>query len=383
MEYNPIAINEVLAYSFQQQRRARPTRHRFFIELVNTLTSPELGTPAAAGLRHRDEQRQRAGPGRVPVRPRRTAGHALGRRLLGSRLHGRRPGEPSRPVPGPVAAGRDLLRPASPVHGDVGRFDDSRIRSRHSAGRRRATRCSSRCPRQCPGGSATLANLFLGNSAHGTAPEQPACAFVLHRRSATRRRRPPATETTPFASHLRAEHCVRPGRHTGTPARNRCLPPACVPPTAIGRRPARPIQQPALQTIPSLTARIRPRRSIYWVCLRRPANPFAPVSASNPMIVVDACGFPISSRGALARQRRTGTRTTTIIFSYQRLQPFRGGHAVPMPGVTGNGNRSALRLQRADRRADHRDHNTWASPGPGQQITGSGRYHTLGTTRLV
>ena len=30
----------------------------------------------------------------------------------------------------------------------------------------------------------------------------------------------------------------------------------------------------------------------YWVCLRRPANLFAPVSLTNPMIVVDAVRFP-------------------------------------------------------------------------------------------
>ena len=32
--------------------------------------------------------------------------------------------------------------------------------------------------------------------------------------------------------------------------------------------------------------------SYYWVCLRRPANLFAPVSANNPMVVVDATRFP-------------------------------------------------------------------------------------------
>ena len=46
MEYNPIAINEVMAYSFA----STTATNRFFIELVNTLTSPELGTPTAAGL---------------------------------------------------------------------------------------------------------------------------------------------------------------------------------------------------------------------------------------------------------------------------------------------------------------------------------------------
>ena len=54
MEFNPIAINEVLAYSFLRKdpggnATATP---RFFIELANTLTSPETGaattTPASS-----------------------------------------------------------------------------------------------------------------------------------------------------------------------------------------------------------------------------------------------------------------------------------------------------------------------------------------------
>ena len=44
MEYNPITINEVLAYSFQG---TSGQTNRFFMELVNALTSPELGTPTA------------------------------------------------------------------------------------------------------------------------------------------------------------------------------------------------------------------------------------------------------------------------------------------------------------------------------------------------
>ena len=43
MEYNPVAINEVLAYGFQSRRTADPKSaqytNRFFIELVNTLTA--------------------------------------------------------------------------------------------------------------------------------------------------------------------------------------------------------------------------------------------------------------------------------------------------------------------------------------------------------
>ena len=47
MEYTPIAINEVLAYSFRRNKSNTPTpTPRFFIELVNTLTSPSTQTSA-------------------------------------------------------------------------------------------------------------------------------------------------------------------------------------------------------------------------------------------------------------------------------------------------------------------------------------------------
>ena len=71
----------------------------------------------------------------------------------------------------------------------------------------------------------------------------------------------------------------------------------------------------------------------YWVCLRRPANPFAPVTAANPMIVVDAMRFPFIESGGTALGG-TVTPGKNYIFSCQRLQPFRGGHAVPVPGLT-------------------------------------------------
>ena len=45
MEYNPVAINEALAYSFSYSAAgAASTSNRFLMELVNTLTSPEMGT---------------------------------------------------------------------------------------------------------------------------------------------------------------------------------------------------------------------------------------------------------------------------------------------------------------------------------------------------
>ena len=106
----------------------------------------------------------------------------------------------------------------------------------------------------------------------------------------------------------------------------------------------------------------------YWVCLRRPANPFAPVSAANPMLVVDAMRFPyIDGTAPLTGQGPTGGPTTVpnltasqvnTAYSAQRFQPYRGGHAVPVAAGTPAGGaahadaRCPLWLHRADRGAD-------------------------------
>ena len=82
----------------------------------------------------------------------------------------------------------------------------------------------------------------------------------------------------------------------------------------------------------------------FWVCLRRPANPFAAVSQTNPMVVVDSMRFPyidgtanptgttwtVSGSGYTPG---TGGTPPNTIYSAQRLQPYRGGHAVPMPNA--------------------------------------------------
>jgi hypothetical protein len=90
----------------------------------------------------------------------------------------------------------------------------------------------------------------------------------------------------------------------------------------------------------------------YWVCLRRPANLFAPVSLSNPMVVVDAVRFPITdATGPItgtSADGRVGVPNAAsdtvpasaapgaagganVPYSVQRFQPYRGGHAVPVP----------------------------------------------------
>ena len=59
----------------------------------------------------------------------------------------------------------------------------------------------------------------------------------------------------------------------------------------------------------------------YWVCLRRPANPFAPVSLNNPMVVVDSMRFPYFD----------GTANTT---SYTPSPPFRADRSRHRPRRT-------------------------------------------------
>ena len=71
MEYNPVAINEVLAYSFVNSAGgsgdADARANRFFIELVNTQTSPEIST----SCRRDGGVQPGAGSGRVCVQRRR------------------------------------------------------------------------------------------------------------------------------------------------------------------------------------------------------------------------------------------------------------------------------------------------------------------------
>ena len=76
------------------------------------------------------------------------------------------------------------------------------------------------------------------------------------------------------------------------------LPPAggVLPPTTVGG--TVPSTYPnKISTAPSFPGPGSGNGAMFWVCLRRPANPFAPVTAANPMIVVDAMRFPVIEGG--------------------------------------------------------------------------------------
>ncbi|MEW4568754.1 hypothetical protein AB1L88_12885 [Tautonia sp. JC769] len=81
-----------------------------------------------------------------------------------------------------------------------------------------------------------------------------------------------------------------------------------------------------------------PEGRYFWLYLRRPANPLLPPDpSSNPMVVVDSIRFPF---GASEGEGQVDTSTNEDdevtpadhpIYSIQRPQPFRGGQLVPDP----------------------------------------------------
>ena len=81
----------------------------------------------------------------------------------------------------------------------------------------------------------------------------------------------------------------------------------------------------------------------YWVYLRRPANPFDTAALvtdnsmpgyrpNREMVVVDAMRFPFIDCGPTY-----GTASTTKPYSARRLQPYRGGHLLPVATTAGAG----------------------------------------------
>lgn len=95
------------------------------------------------------------------------------------------------------------------------------------------------------------------------------------------------------------------------------------------------VQNPTMYPVPQLNPN---QRKYYWVYLRRPANPFAPSTGAigpNPMVTVDSMRFAYIEGGGTVTQIDQGGYTNDMataganpIYSTQRMQPFRGGHAV-------------------------------------------------------
>ena len=312
MEYNPIAINEVMGYSFA----STPTTNRFFVELVNTLTSPELGTPTAAGL----------GTG---------TNNASVLDLAGFQSAGATP--PPTPWDGGcwdlVFTGDDPMSRPDPVLGELqpgGTYYSliPLVQASFSTANLPVPAGDPvifPLPQAPPQTGASLSNYFTGDPTK--TPVAPYYFLTIGNPL------PAGAEVNPFVPTYTLNSSWDPV--SSAAPTGRVLPPAggVLPPTTVGG--PVPLTYPnKFSTAPSFPGPGTGNGAMFWVCLRRPANPFAPVTAANPMIVVDAMRFPVIEGGGTAGSPPSLTNANQI-FSYQRLQPFRGGHAVPMPGVTG------------------------------------------------
>jgi hypothetical protein len=356
MEYCPIAINEVLAYSFQRKATvggnpAVVRTPRFFAELVNTLNSPELGTTTAPGLGTGannasvldlagfqsgstpapitpwdggcwdivftdDGPQDRPDPIRGQLQP---TGRFYGLIPLVSATFNNTPtvvpttppGPPqgNGPPPPPTAGADPVIYPLPQTAGAGATVGNPVTSDNFFTG-------VSAAPSTYP----VAPNYFLtiGN------PLQPSVAGAK-------------TEQTPFGPTYELNlgwdpvdyvDNTNPGNGSQLPAAGGVLPP-----TTVGG--TEPTRYPVL--IPSTVPTSAGAAQFYWMCLRRPANPFAPVTDANPMIVVDCMRFPyIEGQGTgTIGAPDTVTKGNNKLYSYQRLQPFRGGQAVPMPGAAG------------------------------------------------
>jgi hypothetical protein len=334
MEYNPIAINEVMAYSFATGLGApAPAQsNRFFIELVNTLTSPELGTTTIPGLGN--------GPANASVLD-----------LAGFQSNPNPPLGP--PLASPWAGGcwdllfanDDAQSRLDPVLGQLqqGGTYYSLIPFTQASFTGATTDPVIYPLPQTPPNIATgypqpttaaaqpvgLGNLFVGLQPTPTTPawtynpQAPSYNtlspgyFLTIGNTFT-----PGTETTPYTPALTLNTAWDP-MNNAAPAT--AVPPGVMPNNAVGN----PVLTYPTNKLP-VPAMNSGMGTFYWVYLRRPANPFAPVSATNPMLVVDAMRFPYIE-GNL--QAGPPVKQASYFYSYQRLQPYRGGHAVAMPGV--------------------------------------------------
>ena len=348
MEYNPVALNEVLAFSYAYYQGVGGAQaNRFFVELVNTLTQSAfaaLPPPAGGGTNPPDPSLLDLGGFQY------TLGDPYSGSCWDLVFTDDTPNSRPDPYRGELVQGGQFYA-LIPLNKDS--FTAS------AAGAAAGSSSS-------PGSDVTLVPLgpagvplpAAGNPA-STPPTPPTNFFYAFGNSPSN----PAFETgTPSPTTY---YPAGNGIAANTPSLVQYLRPAADPfngpttptitwypgvlpgvvadsDTSTGAAP--PNYQSKLPTVTAGSQKTK----YYWVCLRRPANPFAPVSAANPMLVVDAMRFPyIDGTAPLTGQGPNGGPTTVpnltasqanTVYSAQRFQPYRGGHAVPVaPGTPAGG----------------------------------------------
>ncbi len=347
MEYNPVALNEVLAFTYAYYQGGGAQANRFFVELVNTLTQSSF-----AAL--------------PPPPPGKT-----------------NPPDPSiidpagwQSVPGDPYSGGcwDLVftddtpnsRP-DPYRGEL--VEGGQFYALIPLTRDSFTASSAGGSSDVPGNDVSLVPLGpagVPSPSPGNPTSSPATPptnfFYAFGNSPPN----PAYETgTPSPTN---DYPVGNGVVAGTPSLVQYLSAAADPfngsatpqitwypgvlPGVVAGSGSSTAAAPAgyQEKLPTVTAGSQ-KTKYYWICLRRPANPFAPVSATNPMRVVNAMRFPyVNATAPMNGQGPVGGPPTVpnptapqvnTAYSAQRFQPYRGGHAVPVAAVPPAGEQAA------------------------------------------
>ena len=358
MEYNPVALNEVLAFSYAYQGVGSQA-NRFFVELVNTLTQSAFAAPPPAG-------------------------------------GGTNPPDPSILTdPSILNLGGFQYAPGDPYSGGCWDlvFTDDTPNSRPDPYRGELVQGGqfyALIPLNKDSFTASPAGATAGTSSN------PGSDVTLVPLGPAGVPLPAASPPTPPTNFFYAfgNSPANPALETWTPSLVQYLSPAADPFNGPARKipwypgvlpgvvadpgtstwSAPPNYQSKLPTLPTLIAGSQQTTKYYWVCLRRPANPFAPVSAANPMLVVDAMRFPYIY-GTV-----TGSTGNTV-YSAQRFQPYRGGHAVPVPVAAGTPAGVAAPQPPLDTRYGYTEQIVGAhglTYPPGTQGVYPTIYHTLG-----
>jgi len=320
MEYCPIAFSEVLAYSFRRGATSGPKdTPRLFVELVNTLTQANTPAnipstvpvadrptwnpsdvdltgwdmvliaedPAAAGAANGDNPTSRPDPltGQIPYQPGTNPA-----KIVYMPLSGRGPGAPHYSVP-------SLPAPGGTPHFVLSNYLQDPT-SENAYNNTTTTTTALDTPNVVYDATANPNGVLRG---------------VLTRTGI-------ASANVAAGTYTDADDPLAPAGTTFTTTLYQATGTGNLPPPATNTNTATFV--PA--AIPSASAKY------YWLYLRRPANPLAPADVNNPKIVVDSIRFPFIEGGGVAAPTPVRTANRDI-YSVQRLQPFRGGHAVPTP----------------------------------------------------
>ena len=323
MEYCPIAFSEVLAYSFRRNKGGNPTdTPRLFIELTNTLTQANTPAntptyapagwnpsdvdltgwdlvlaaedPAAAGAGNGDNCTSRPAPltGQIPDQP-----AANPAKLIYMPLSPRAAGANHYFVPSLTNA-----VPTPIPHYVLSNYLQDP--TSENAVNNTTT----------PGLDTPNVAYDATNNANGV------LRGVLTRTGL-------AAANVAAGTYLDADDPLAPGGTTFTTTSYHVTGTGNLPPAATNTNTA------TLTTAAPILA--SGQAKYLWLYLRRPANPLALADQNNPMIVVDSIRFPFIEGGGVAGSPPSRPAATIRdIYSVQRPQPFRGGHAVPTTPAT-------------------------------------------------